>query len=70
MEVDNDDVENDIDDLTNKTDKLSDVLDDDIGRVGRLVQCTYDRLKVCTHAPFFNFVLLFLFFFQAVNIKI
>ena len=42
MEVN--DVENDIADLTDRTDNLSDVLDDDTGRVGYIRQLTAELL--------------------------
>ena len=42
MEVD--DIENDISDLTDRTDNLSDVLDDDTGRVGYIRQLTAELL--------------------------
>ena len=42
MEVD--DIENDISDLSDRTDNLSDVLDDDTGRVGYIRQLTAELL--------------------------
>lgn len=43
MEVD--DIKNDIADLTDRTDNLSDVLDDDTGRVGYIRQLTAELLE-------------------------
>ncbi len=43
MEVD--DVENDIADLTNRFDNLTDVVDDDIGRMGYIRQLTAEFLE-------------------------